>query len=106
MERENYFFDIADNISEDRVFVLIIYDIVDNKKRTKLAKLLLGYGFRIQKSAFEAIVPKKKYKELLEKLPEYVSNDDSIKVYKIIGKGQVVSFGKKQENEQEDIIVI
>ncbi len=51
-------------------------------------------GFRIQKSAFEAILTKKKYKELLERLPTYVSVEDSIKVYKIIGKGQVVSFGK------------
>lgn len=66
----------------------------------------LGYGFRIQKSAFEALITKKKYKELLERLPAYVSQEDSIRVYKIIGKGQVVSFGKKAEKEDEDIIVI
>ncbi len=35
-----------------------------------------------------------------------VSQEDSIRVYKIIGKGQVVSFGKKAEKEDEDIIVI
>ena len=106
MERENYFFDISEEHDRDKVFVLIIYDIVDNKARTKLAKMLLGYGFRIQKSAFEAILTKKKYKELLERLPAYVSVEDSIKVYKIIGKGQVVSFGKQMDTEQEDIIVI
>jgi CRISPR-associated protein Cas2 len=106
MEKENYFFDIADNVHDDRVFVLIIYDIVDNKTRVKLAKMLLGYGFRVQKSAFEAVIPKKKYKELLERLPFYVSANDSIKVYKIVGKGQVVSFGSPTETEQDDIIVI
>ncbi|MCM1047124.1 MAG: CRISPR-associated endonuclease Cas2 [Clostridiales bacterium] len=106
MEEENYFFEINEYVESDKVFVLIIYDIIDNKKRLKLSKLLLGYGFRIQKSAFEAVITKKKYKELLERLPSYTSSEDSIRVYKIIGKGQVVSFGKTTENETEDVIVI
>ncbi len=106
MDDENYFFHIDENIESDKVFVLIIYDITDNKKRLKLSKLLLGYGFRIQKSAFEAMITKRKYKELLERLPAYTSSEDSIRVYKIIGKGQVMSFGKRTEEENEDIIVI
>lgn len=106
MEDENYFFNIDESLESDKVFVLIIYDISDNKKRIKLSKLLLGYGFRIQKSAFEATITKKKYKELVERLPAYTSSEDSIRVYKIIGKGQVKSFGKKTEEENEDIIVI
>ena len=106
MDDENYFFHIDENIESDKVFVLIIYDIKDNKKRLKLSKLLLGYGFRIQKSAFEAMITKRKYKELLERLPAYTSSEDSIRVYKIIGKGQVMSFGKRTEEENEDIIVI
>ena len=106
MAKENYFFEIDEKAGSDKVFVLIIYDIVDNKKRLKLSKLLLGYGFRIQKSAFEAVITKQKYKELLERLPAYTSSEDSIRVYKIIGKGQVISFGKAIENETEDIIVV
>ena len=106
MDDENYFFHIDENIESDKVFVLIIYDITDNKKRLKLSKLLPGYGFRIQKSAFEAMITKRKYKELLERLPAYTSSEDSIRVYKIIGKGQVMSFGKRTEEENEDIIVI
>lgn len=106
MEDDEYFFDIEENPQNDKVFVLIIYDIVENKTRVKLSKMLLGYGFRIQKSAFEAVITKKKYQELLERLPAYTSSQDSIKVYKIIGKGQVVSFGRTDEDCQEDIIVI
>ncbi len=106
MWEDNYFFEIDEKIESEKVFVLIIYDIVDNKKRLRLSKLLLGYGFRIQKSAFEAVITKKKYKELLERLPAYTSSEDSIRVYKIIGKGQVVSFGKETEHEIDDIIVV
>lgn len=106
MEMENYFFDIEENPENDKVFVLIIYDISENKTRVKLAKMLLGYGFRIQKSAFEAVITKKKYKELLGRLPAYTSSMDSIRVYKIIGRGQVVSFGRIETDENEEIIVI
>jgi CRISPR-associated protein Cas2 len=107
MEHEDYFFEISEDAQyNNKVFVLIIYDIEDNKKRLKLSKLLLGYGCRIQKSSFEAVISYRKYKELLGKLPRYVSENDSIRVYKIIGKGQVTSFGKQMNNEQDDIIVI
>lgn len=103
---EEYFFDLQEEEHSDSVFVLIIYDIVENKKRVQLAKYLQGFGFRIQKSAFEAIIPKKKYRKLLEGIPQFVGTDDSVKVYKIIGKGQVKTFGKIIESEQEEIIII
>ena len=54
---EDYFFEtLSEDSKEKKVYVLIIYDIIENKKRTKLAKFLQGYGFRIQKSAFEAML--------------------------------------------------
>ena len=37
---EDYYFQISDELESDKEFVLIIYDIVDNRKRVKLAKLL------------------------------------------------------------------
>jgi len=30
---ENYFFDISDSEKDDRLFILIIYDITSNSKR-------------------------------------------------------------------------
>ncbi len=103
---EDYFFEIEENVNQDKVFVLIIYDIVDNKRRVKLAKCLQGYGFRIQKSAFEAMIPKRKYSQLLLDVQRYVTGEDSVKVYKIIGRGQVTSFGKTTDIEDDDIILI
>ena len=88
------------------MFVLIIYDITSNKKRVKLARLLQGYGFRVQKSAFEAVIVQSRYEKLLKVLPKYASGEDSIKIYKIIGKAQVQSFGKNFDIQQEDVIVV
>lgn len=105
---EEYFFETEQTVNQEKVFVLIIYDIVDNKTRNQLVKCLQGYGFRVQKSAFEAIITKKNYRKLLKELPAYVKENDSIKVYKIIGSGQVTSFGKTMEIkiETENIIVV
>lgn len=45
---EDYYFQIAEELEEDKQFILIIYDIVDNKRRVKFAKFLEGYGKRVQ----------------------------------------------------------
>lgn len=102
---ESYFFDTRDEFNNDKVYVLIIYDIINNKKRNKLAKFLQGYGFRIQKSAFEAKITKKKYNDMIKNLPQYASNEDNIRVYKIVGKGQVTNFGGKCEIDQEEVLI-
>ncbi len=103
---ENYFFDTSNEIRDDKVFVLIIYDIVDTKRRNKLAKMLQGYGFRVQKSAFEAKITKRKYNELMNKLPFFAKENDSLRVYKIIGKGQVTSFGVQISSDIDDVLVL
>ena len=103
---ENYFFETESYTIDNKVFVLVIYDIIDNKKRVKLAKLLLGYGFRIQKSAFEAKLTESKYRKLLTELKMYESAEDSIRVYRIIGTGNVTVFGEEKDTELEDVIVI
>lgn len=103
---EDYLFDIKDELKDDRVFVLIIYDIVSNKQRVRLSKYLQGFGFRIQKSAFEALLRMDVYKKMLLGLDKFVTKDDNIRVYKIIGKGQVINFGKDISKAEEDIIII
>ena len=103
---ENYFFEIREDQKDDRVFVLIIYDIVNNKRRVRLSKYLQGFGFRIQKSAFEALVQEKVYRKMISGLDQFVTDDDNIRVYKIIGKGQVKNYGKQVSNETEETIII
>lgn len=104
---ENYFFETFDEGEKDlRLYVLVIYDIVDNKRRSKLVKYLSGYGFRVQKSCFEAKISEKKYTKMLNGLSAYATEEDSIRVYKIIGKGQVTVFGNNNQIDDEEVIII
>ncbi len=104
--KKDYFFEIDEKQEIDKVFVLIIYDIEDNKKRLNLSKKLLGYGFRVQKSAFEATITHKKYEKLLNEISKFPGENDSIRIYKIIGRGQVTCFGKEDENNNEDVVIL
>ena len=59
-------YDFTDIIEDaDKKLVLIIYDIIDNKRRTKMVKLLESYGTRVQRSAFEALINRSQYSKLL-----------------------------------------
>lgn len=107
-DKEDYYFQIADELESSRQFVLIIYDIVDNKRRTKMAKFLEGYGKRVQKSAFEAMLSEKSYSKLVEEIPKYIdrsSGDDSVRIYRITGKGKVQSWGASPVFEEEIILI-
>ena len=44
-EMENYFWNTEENNYSKKLFVLVIYDIIDNKRRVKFAKEMSGYGF-------------------------------------------------------------
>lgn len=105
---EEYYFDTIEEFQSERYFVLVIYDIVDNKKRLKLSKYLLGYGIRVQKPAFEMMITKEKYNKLIRELPAYVEEgEDSVRLYKILGKGQMKAWGRKNlEEEIEEVVII
>lgn len=66
----------------DKKFYVISYDIVDNKKRTKAAEALKDYGFRVQKSVFEARLSAKTLDILLERLQKIIDKKtDNILIY-------------------------
>ena len=105
---ENYFLNYFDEQEKNdkKHFVLIIYDISDNKRRNKMVKVLNSYGFRVQKSAFEAMLRPDKYKKLLVDIANIPDSSDSIRVYKIQGTGTVEVFGEQFSIEDEETVII
>lgn len=87
-----------------KYLVLIIYDIIDNKQRLAISKLLLGFGTRIQKSAFECLLTQKQYRKLLNALEKHIfSENDRLAVYKISQRSEITHYGKKELPIEEDI---
>ena len=91
---ENYFWNTEILCDKKKLYILVIYDIVDNRRRVAFAKKMNGYGFRVQKSAFEAMITENLYRKLLAEIPHLIDNtSDTVRVYKIRGNGEVNLFG-------------
>jgi len=66
------------------MFILVSYDISDDKKRTKLAKKLKDFGPRVQYSVFEADVKKAELEKLNTILAAIeLEQGESIRLYKL-----------------------
>ena len=63
--------------------VLISYDISDDKRRARVAKIMEGYGYRVQYSVFECDLTGKQLRELKHQLRDYVEphTADSVRFY-------------------------
>ena len=89
-----------------KYLVVVIYDISNDKRRSKLGKFLSGFGIRVQNSAFECYIDEKTYKKLSEKIKYYIRKEDLIKIYKIDVNARVISQGLDPEKEIAEVIII
>ena len=104
---ENYYWNTEEESSSKKLFVLIIYDIVSNKRRVKCAKTMNGYGFRVQKSAFEALIEENLFQKLRKEIPKLIEpTEDSVRIYRMTGYGEVNLFGVNDKIEVDDVMII
>lgn len=69
-------------MSEERDFYLLAYDIADDRRRARIAKLMESLGARVQGSVFEAYLNAAELAGLLKKAEKRMSKDeDSLRVY-------------------------
>lgn len=63
---------------------LICYDIVCDRRRTRVARVLESYGLRVQKSVFEAVLQPHEYQKLHQKLQRLLDLEcDQLRFYPI-----------------------
>ncbi|HBE16860.1 MAG TPA: CRISPR-associated endonuclease Cas2 [Cyanobacteria bacterium UBA11149] len=64
------------------MLVVVVYDIPDDKRRTKLSNFLEGYGRRVQFSVFECFLSLDEMRELYQKVQRLVKPDeDNVRFY-------------------------
>jgi CRISPR-associated protein Cas2 len=87
----------------------ISFDIVDDHIRVRTVKTLLQYGYRVQKSVFEAYMSKEQVQECIDKLEKIIDNEvDSVRFYPLCkdceSKLLIKGIGKKIEEVKYRII--
>jgi CRISPR-associated protein Cas2 len=106
MNDENYFFETDDISVQKQFFVVICYDIENNKRRNRFAKFLEHYAVRVQRSVFEAKLNQKTYNSLLSGINKFTHSDDNIRLYKIQSNKAVKNWGKDTGLKIDEIIII
>ena len=90
---------------DSRMIILIIYDIVNNKKRLAMVKCLSRYAVRVQKSCFEGFLTPRQCEQMELEASRIIDfHEDSLRVYKLQDHTKVKSWGKG-EIKTEDVII-
>jgi len=64
------------------MLVVVVYDIPNDKRRTKLSNFLEGYGRRVQFSVFECFLSLDQMRQLYEKVKKLVKPaEDDVRFY-------------------------
>jgi len=91
------------------MFVVVAYDIVDNKKRRMIAKILVSYGERVQKSVFECLEDDGRYLKMKGAIEKCIDPEvDSVRYYflckRCVGDIEVSGLGRFVEDEKVVIV--
>lgn len=91
-------------------FLVIAYDIVCNRRRNRIVKLLKGYGRRANYSVFECRIRKKELKELKEEILAIINaKEDSVLYYPLcracVDRREEEGFRGKKKRQNNNLII-
>ena len=96
------------NPSEETTLYIIAYDIPDDKRRTKVHRVLCGYGAWTQYSLFECWLNRRQILELRVKLSRHLNEQhDSVRFYSLCGACQpkVITIGSPRPRDPVTVIL-
>ncbi|OPX19386.1 MAG: CRISPR-associated endonuclease Cas2 [Desulfobacca sp. 4484_104] len=92
------------------MFVVISYDIEDDRRRTKVRQTLRDYGKWVQFSVFECNLPRPQFERLRHQLASLICMDrqDSIRFYFLCEncQGKIARLGCPEPQEPDSLLVV
>ena len=91
------------------MFIVVSYDIVDDRRRRRVVKILKGYGERVQKSVFECLIGEPQFLKLKERVRGIIDSDeDNVRYYDLCRRCQgVIEFiGSPPKVDEEDYVIV
>ena len=92
-----------------RSFYVIVYDVVSDKRRLKMAKYLESLGDRVQYSVFEVYLTQQELEKLLRKFNKLIdAKEDSVRVYMLCEacRGKIEMLGKGEVTEPPGVVIV
>ena len=91
------------------MFYVISYDISDDRRRLRVAKVLKDFGARVQLSVFEVILDSDQLERLKKRVSrELNSEEDQLRIYPLCGAcaEHIEIIGQGVVTQDPDVIVI
>ena len=91
-------------MARGEMLTVFSYDVVEDKRRRKVAHLLEGSATRVQKSVFETRMTRDQAQALSQRVAGLLGNADSLRVYVIGADGEARSrvFGNGAPFESDE----
>ena len=94
----------------DKQFILIVYDISSDKRRTKLHNALLDFGTPVQYSVFECLLDEKQRTQMKKKVLRVIRpKTDQVRFYPICAgclKRVEITSGVEVLHESNEAIIV
>ncbi len=86
--------------------MIVAYDITETKRLARVAKVMLDYGVRVQKSIFEVEVTPPVFRELKARIDKIIDHDtDGVKYFplceKCAGTVEIIGQGQFTDPDRE-----
>jgi CRISPR-associated protein Cas2 len=91
------------------VYVVVSYDVADDRRRSRVAKCLEGHGRRVQFSVFDCLLDEKTLLDLRTRLSALIDMEcDSVRFYRLCARCRTVIdvLGAGTVQEEQDVIVV
>ena len=90
-------------------FVLVVYDISNDKRRTKLHKRLKDFGTPVQYSVFECLLSPKEFEQMRKAVNRIIRPRlDHVRYYTLCNRcrAKIEVTGQRQVTTKPDVIVV
>lgn len=94
----------------ERLYVVVAYDVVSDRRRNRLIRLLKGYLEHVQKSVFEGPIEPRRFETLQQVVSRTIRQDeDSVRYYLLCRRcrqaTEVVGLGREIDPEPKDVVL-
>ncbi len=96
-------------MAAERAFYVLAYDLSDDRRRAKIARLMESLGERVQGSVFEAWLSEAELNRLLTKAKKILhEKEDSLRVYLLCAacRGKVRVVGQGKPLPPPDVVIV
>ena len=91
------------------MFVIVVYDITDNKRRTKMFKAMKTLAHRFNSAPSKCILNEKGFQEIQEVIRKIISRDkDKVRLYLLCNncRNTITNVGTGQVTKERPVIIV